>query len=227
VRGFAFCKGSLTDLLEAIYWDADPPLLHFVWAGVAVSIISHLVSVLILFKLLNVLLGTPRGSRTSFIASVLSIYTPAGLFLSAPYAEALFAALNFGGMLCYVQARVAAHSSREWTVLQDAGILSSAILFGFATWIRGNGLLSGLIFLFDVASAAPGIVRMQLWSSDVKRIAVTFVAGILLGIMSAVPQYIAYKEYCSNSQDFEARPWCHSKIPNIYTWVQSEYWLVA
>ena len=218
---------SRTDWLEALSGVADPSLLHFVWAGVAVSNISHLVSVLILFKLSNVLLGNTQGSSTSLIACILHILSPAGLFLIAPYSEALFAALNFGGMLCYVQARVAAHSSKSWTVHQDAGILSSAVLFGLATWIRGNGLLSGLVFLFDVASAAPSIVRMQPRPNDLRRVIVTFVAGVLLGTMYVFPQYIAYREYCSNKEGSEARPWCHRAIPSIYTWVQGEYWLVA
>jgi phosphatidylinositol glycan class V len=223
----AYLYKSRTDVLEALSPNPEPPLLQYVWAGIAVSNISHFVSMLILFKLVNVLLGESRGARTSFIACALYVISPAGIFLSAPYGEALFAALNLGGMLCYVQARAVAHSNKSWTFRQDAEVVSSALLFGLATWIRGNGLLSGLIFLFDVASAAPRIVRMQSGSSDLRRVTVTLVAGVLLGIMAIIPQYIAYNDYCNGVDDSGTRPWCYKTIPSIYTWVQSEYWLVA
>jgi phosphatidylinositol glycan class V len=216
-----------TKILEAVSRTIDPPLLHFIWTGIAVSNISHLFSVLILFKLSNVLLGDKHGGPVPLTACVLHILSPAGLFLSAPYGEALFAALNFSGMLCYVQARVAARLSKSWTWHQDAGILGSAILFGLATFIRSNGLLSGLVFLFDVVGSSKSILGMRLGSNDTRRVIVTLVGGMLLGIMSVVPQYVAYKEYCTTSKNLESRPWCHRMVPSIYTWVQSEYWLVG
>ncbi|KAF2690189.1 glycosyltransferase family 76 protein, partial [Lentithecium fluviatile CBS 122367] len=220
-------SATLESFVKCFSRNPDPPLLHFVWAGAAVSNISHLFSVLTLFKLLNIPLSNMHGGNVPFIACVLHILSPAGLFLSAPYSEALFAALNFSGMLSYVQARVAANASKSWTLRQDLGILGSAVFFGMATWIRGNGLLSGLIYLFDVVSFLPSTSMTHLRPNHVRRIAATFLAGIILGTMSIVPQYIAYQTYCDASLGSEARPWCHRTVPSIYTWVQSEYWNVG
>lgn len=99
------------------------------------------------------------------------------------------------------------------------------MLFASATLVRGNGLLSGLIYLCDVASFLPRIMTMQLSGHEVRRLVVTCVAGIFVAIGFISPQFLAYKEYCvTDSSIVTARPWCDRKIPSIYTWVQSTYW---
>lgn len=197
----------------------------YIWAGVIISNVCHFFSVLVLYRLVRHLTGSQRASKIPFVASMLHIMSPAGLFLSAPYTEALFSALNFTGMLHYVLARQTAKGIGSWTVAQDSYMLSSGFLFAAASLIRSNGLLSGLILLYDVASFLPRVLALQLSAHDARRIFVTCVAGVFIAVGYIIPQYLAYQEYCgSASVDQEKRPWCNHRIPSIYSWVQSHYW---
>lgn len=188
------------------------------------SNICHLLSTLVLFHLLNTLLGPQQNGRLAFVASVLHILSPAGMFLSSPYAEALFALLNFTGILHYVQSTTWNGLNRPPTLREDTLMLSSALFFTLATWIRSNGLLSGSIYLYDVAIRVPKLLGCKLHSNDIRRLSVTCIAGVLLAIGSVIPQYVAYREYCVDIPPSYIRPWCYKTIPSIYTWVQSTYW---
>lgn len=172
---------------------------------------------------MTLLTGAGRQqSRIPFVASVLHILTPASLFLSAPYTESLFSLLNLAGMLCYAGSRSAARSS-FLSFQKVVYKLSSGLLFAVATTIRSNGLLSGLVLLYDVARYLPQLLSMRLNVHDLCRIIVTCVSGSLIVVGFVGPQYLAYLDFCSTS-DTTARPWCEKSIPSIYSWVQSHYW---
>jgi phosphatidylinositol glycan class V len=216
---------SYTNATIGLSGRSEPSLRSHIWAGIAISNVCHLISVLVLFRLLNIALGPKQNARVPFIASVLHILSPAALFLSSPYAEALFSAFNFAGMLHYVLARSTENSMQAWTITQDAYMLGSGVLFASATLIRGNGLLSGLIYLYDVASFVPRISTLQLTRHEIRRLFVTCVAGIMIAVGFAGPQYLAYQEYCmTNNSSTGVRSWCDKRVPSIYTWVQSHYW---
>jgi phosphatidylinositol glycan class V len=218
---------SNTDVVTVVSGNSNPSLQYYIWTGIAVSNICHLVSVLVLFRLLNVALGPKQNSRVPFIASVLHIMSPAALFLSSPYTEALFSALNFTGMLHYVRAKSTENSRRAWNITQDAYMLSSGVLFALATLARGNGLLSGVIYLYDVASFLPRILTLQLNRHEFRSLVITCIAGLILAMGYLGPQYLAYQEYCvRNNTSSGVRPWCNGTVPSIYTWVQSHYWCV-
>jgi len=216
-----------TDYNPDLSGNTEPSLRHYVWAGIALSNVCHLISVLVLFRLLNVILGRQQSGRIPFVASVLHVMSPAALFLCSPYAEALFSTANFMGILQYVLARSTGRATRTWTIQQDAYMISSGILFALATLIRSNGLLSGLIYAYDVASSLPHILSMHLTKAEARRLAITCVAGILVAIGFVGPQYLAYKEYCViSSSNPVGRPWCDRTIPSVYSWVQGNYWQV-
>lgn len=178
---------------------------------------------LVLYRLLTILTEAGRTqSRVPFAASVLHVLTPASLFLSAPYAEALFSLLNLTGMLCYAKARAATRSNS--ISLQEVTYkLSSGALFAVATTIRSNGLLSGLILLYDVARYLPQLLSMQSSVHDICRVFVICVSGMLIAIGFVGPQYLAYLDFCTIT-DTSVSPWCQKSIPSIYSWVQSHYW---
>lgn len=192
------------------------------WAGVCISDICHLISVLVLYRLSRVVLGPQQSSRIPFIAAALHIISPAGLFLSAPYAESAFSVLNFMGMLHYALAR---QTANPWTVTQDLYMLSAGILFALATLIRSNGLLSGLILLYDAVAFVPRILTFQFDVHEARRLLVTCVAGGILALGFILPQVLAYLEYCDAAgNNALTRPWCGKTVPSIYSWVQSHYW---
>lgn len=195
---------------------------YYIVAGIFISTTCHFLSVFVLYRLLAVLTGAGRQqSRVPFVGSVLHILTPASLFLSAPYAEALFSLLNLTGMLCYAESRATALS--PITVREVAYRLSSGLLFAVATAIRSNGLLSGLILLYDVVRYLPQLLSMRSSVHAVCRVLVTCVSGILVAVGFVGPQYLAYLDFCTTT-DSVVSPWCKKAIPSIYSWVQSHYW---
>ncbi|KAF1998305.1 glycosyltransferase family 76 protein [Amniculicola lignicola CBS 123094] len=215
-------QGELGSASEAVR------LRSLILTGFWISTLCHFLSVLVLFNFANIILRNHRAGRTAFIACVLHILSPAGLFLSAPYAESLFSLTNFLGMFLYARARSTERETQRWSIAQDALSLSSGLMFGFASSIRSNGLLSGIIFLFDVAELAPRIVTLRLHRRETRRIIVTCIAGVLTAVGFISPQFLAYKEYCGLGPSGSGwRPWCERRIPSIYSWVQSQYWNVG
>lgn len=200
------------------------PLKYYVWSGILTSVLCHLVSVLVLYFLARTLLGARCKDKIPFIASVLHIISPAGVFLAAPYSESLFSALNFAGMLSYALARRVQFVSRGGAVAADLGILASGVLFAVATLVRSNGLLSGLIFLYDAVKFVPQILTLQFRLQDLRRLFITCVAGLITACGYIIPQLQAYEQYCGAGRAASGRPWCSTLIPSIYTWVQDHYW---
>jgi phosphatidylinositol glycan class V len=69
----------------------------------------------------------------------------------------------------------------------------------------------------------PPALQAGMRSFNTRRLPATIIAGLLVALGFAIPQFIAYREFCSAS-DVDKRPWCHKLPPSIYSWVQSHYW---
>ncbi|KAF2642614.1 GPI mannosyltransferase 2 [Massarina eburnea CBS 473.64] len=221
-------SGVLRMITQLITRNELPSLNSYIWTAVAVSTLMHLSAVMTLFRLLNEMTGNPNGGRVSFVACVLHILSPAGLFLVSSYTESVFASVNFLGMLYYVRARLAASTNKKQTIREDLLLVTSGFLFGLATVARSNGLLSGLIFLFDVAVCVPTALMNRLSRHELRSVLVTCVAGVFVAVGFVFPQYVAYQEYCTTGHGHGiTAPWCQRMIPSIYTWVQSKYWNVG
>lgn len=157
------------------------------------------------------------------VAASLHIISPAGMFLSAPYAESSFSFLNFFGFYCYAQTLKG--NSNIAGIRADILVVVSGLAFGVATTFRRNGLLSGLILVYDAIISTTVVLRYRNVKSSIRRLFVTCISGTLMACIAAIPQYLAYNEYCSGWDINErARPWCSGWIPSIYEWVQQEYW---
>ncbi len=201
------------------------PLQQYVVAGIVFSHVFHFVSVLVLYYFSARFL-VPRNQRhIAFVASILHILTPASLFYSAPYAEALFALLNLLGMLCYTQSKTVA-KARTSPFLEDALKIISGLIFASATLFRSNGLLNGVIYLYDVVRYLPRVMSWKVSVGDFRRVIVTCIAGSFIAAGFIGPQYVAFVEFCDPKIDSDARPWCEKRIPSVYSWVQSHYWYV-
>ncbi|OJD40661.1 glycosyltransferase family 76 protein [Diplodia corticola] len=203
---------------------AGDHLAALAWAGVVVSNASHLLSVLVLYQLVRLILPEPALHKTAFLTAVLHALSPAGLFLAAPYGEALFSLLNFSGMLCYAYARVQPNGPLSLAA-NLLCMLTSGLCFGLATMVRSNGLLSGLILIYDVVRVLPGLLGQKSeMIATLMRLTGTVLAGCMVAGGSIIPQWVAYLQYCTLDQ---ARPWCTKMPPSIYTWVQHHYWNVG
>lgn len=183
---------------------ADPSLVSHVWAAVIVSNLAHLLSVLLLHRLAALMLPGLARSHTAFLTAIVHLFSPAGLFLAAPYGEAPFSLLNFSGMLCYAHAcadgaplMLTRSDGRRKPAHAFLYLLVSGFCFGLATMVRSNGIFSGLIFLYDVLRSLRGLLgsRSEQISSLI-RIASSVMAGIVTGSGFVIPQWLAYRQYC-------------------------------
>jgi phosphatidylinositol glycan class V len=166
-----------------------------------------------------------RKREVAFTTACLHTVSPAGLFLSAPYGESTFAFTTFLGILCYVRAQEQrllpiqqSHvlPTSAWTVL-------SGLCFALSALFRSNGLLHGTIFLFDAIASLRALLATRSTSNLIHLLS-TILAGSFLAVGFALPQAIAYLQYCTPKP---SRPWCSYTVPSIYSWVQKHYWHVG
>jgi GPI mannosyltransferase 2 len=217
-------------------------LLNTTYHGIILANVSHLLSVFVLYYLAFALpLGKKESiSRFAFVAATLHIVSPAGLFLSAPVGESAFSLLNFLGQLLYVSSY--SNTLTSYGIRNDILLILSGICFGLSATVRGNGLLSGILLLHDAClwvgrildrigvpilsiQIIPAIFRDAIEDFPSRRMPATVIAGFLVAVGFATPQYVAWGDYCSIGVA-NKRPWCDRLLPSIYSWVQSEYWLV-
>ena len=180
---------------------------------------AHLLSVLVLFVLSQaVFSGFPL--EFSFTAASLHIISPAGLFLSAPYAESSCALLSFLGCLAFAKSF---SPSGQTSYSRDLLLIVSGAAFGIATTFRSNGILNGLLLL-EEALRTLFQLRYGLGIPLLRRLIASGVGGVCVALGLLVPQYIAYNKFCGASNTVEPREWCGRTLPSIYTFVQDYYW---
>ncbi len=170
----------------------------------------------------------PRKNKIAFVTAVLHILSPAGIFLSAPYGESVFACFNYLGVWCYVRsvlARPSTNSTAQRFMLAEVSYLVSAgVSFALATSMRSNGLLSGIPLAWDAIQALLNPRKLLSDTRNIIRLCATGLTGLIVLAGFALPQVVAYMEYCTGEQ---LRPWCQKMPPSIYSWVQSHYWGVG
>jgi len=181
---------------------------------------AHLLSVLVLFRLTLAVFPEP-SPELAFTAALLQIISPAGLFLSAPYAESSCALLSFAGCLLFTRSFGGNGSTKAG---HDVLVLLSGVAFGIATTFRSNGILNGLLLL-EEAFRTLWSLKSGFRVASLRRLLAAGLGGLSVAVGFLLPQFIAYTEYCGNP-DVISRPWCERTLPSIYTFVQDHYWYV-
>lgn len=221
---WAFGKG----VSALISWTSEYDIDTSVFAGVAIAHVSHFLSLIFLWRIVNLLnkasQNDTRHRYSPLITTLLHVVSPAGAFLSAPYGESPFSCLNMLGFWLYLQAQTTTEKSH---LAQKCGLLVVAgFSFGVATFLRSNGIFSGLLFLFDATTLGWAILkdvqRATISGSRIGLLISTIIAGLCIAIGLLLPQYLAYNEYCTSKE--VTRPWCSDTVPLIYSFVQSHYW---
>jgi Gpi18-like mannosyltransferase len=190
-------------------------------AGLAVSHLSSWLSMLLVWRLSRRL--DPHEKRSNaFVAALLYIISPAGMFLSAPYTESVFAALHMLAYLLFIHGRTAFAGGR-------AGVgailnIGSGIALALAIIMRSNGILSGFMFAWDASEMCYRLLRQRPRALDLQRLLSVVMAGVIAGFGFVLPQYLAWTGYCEGRGPESTRPWCQNFVPSIFTFVQSQYW---
>lgn len=184
--------------------------------AIVVANCSHFASTWVLYRLGRALGG---DSALALAASLLHVISPAGLFLSAPYAESTCAFFSFLGLLLLAQS---AQPGREpW--VHDLSTVVAGLSFGLAATFRSNGILNGIPLAAEFVSLIPGFL-VSPGLKNARRLCALGVAGILVALGVIGPQLAAYLAFCSDASETGIRPWCENAIPSIYTFVQEHYW---
>ncbi|KAJ4393354.1 ER membrane glycoprotein subunit of the GPI transamidase complex-like protein [Gnomoniopsis smithogilvyi] len=203
------CDGAATAHLAALI-------------GVLITHSCHFLSSLVLYQLG---LHIWADSTWALVSALLHVLSPAGLFLSAPYQESPFSLLSFIGWLLLVKSCLNGHGP----ISRDVLTILAGVSFGLATVFRTNGLLNGVPFAFECLRTLYHLVEDLEPSSSVahiRRLAVLGLSGLFVAAGSLVPQFFAYRIYCTGRDVAgpQVRPWCLSFVPSIYNFVQKEYW---
>ncbi|OBZ89106.1 GPI mannosyltransferase 2 [Choanephora cucurbitarum] len=166
-------------------------------SGVVFANASFILAAGTLYRLTLALM--PKNKALASATAIAFCLSPPTMFMSAFNSESVFALLSFKGMYWAAQKRY----------------LSAAAIWGIASAARSNAIIYSGFFIYD-------FVVKQLWHD--KKTAI-------IGILKAIPytlltmsgfalfQYYGYSEFCVLD-----RPWCSSKLPLLYSFVQKEYW---
>ncbi|KAF4555718.1 Mannosyltransferase (PIG-V)-like protein [Elsinoe fawcettii] len=219
-RGFMFLTGQLAKVLPESFLSSN--ILRQALSGSIIAHLSHASAVILLYELtFRALPGHTRDrTRIARLAACVHVITPAGVFLSAPYTESLFASLNFLGMLFLVLIPQNLESStgkiRHLTCSVAAGVS-----FALATTVRSNGLLSVLTFVVLCFPAVLRILGGTINGHDLFALVSSGFGAVITTSGIVVPQYFAYRDYCTGLQQ---RSWCANIPPSIISFVQMHYW---
>lgn len=215
------CHFIITDYADSGLGKA-PGVVDIACVGIALSHLSHYLSVLVLYALCKTISAdrSKTVNDVAFLSALLHIVCPAGAFLSAPYGEPVFSLLNFTGFYLYMSARLDDRSGSHCR--RDLKFLAAGTFFSIATAVRSNGVLSGLLFAYDAVVGLADVLRRGMSFASLRRLCFVFLGGSLILVGVVGPQYSAYKVYCQTTA--VPRTWCHNTVPSIYAWVQSHYW---
>ncbi|RMZ84049.1 hypothetical protein DV737_g1357, partial [Chaetothyriales sp. CBS 132003] len=234
---------TLRWLTQRLFLNRRPELYQIAVTGVLLSHGMHYLSTILTYYIASIIVGFPtktrRGassassvqSRVPALAALLYILSPAGIILSAPYTEALFAFRNLLGLLVYL---VALRSPPTSSTTKALLTIISGLILSTATAVRSNGILSGmpflLAFLAQLYHATTSVLHNHHLppTSAILNLGSLLIAGLLIAAGQMLPQVPAYRQFCiSSSSSSPPRPWCSYTIPSIFTFAQSEYWNVG
>ncbi|KAI5789086.1 GPI mannosyltransferase 2 [Geopyxis carbonaria] len=203
----------------------QPPSLYLdVLSGIIISNTCHLISVFVVYEL-TLLSSKPHvhSSNLAFLTSSLHILSPAGLFLSAPYSESLFSALNFIGSYLYILSLKKKYLEKQ--TLSCTLVILGAFTFALGCTVRSNGVLNGIIFLVDLIIELKTLLR-RFNITCLCRILCLGIGGLIVAAGLVFPQIIAWRQFCTSMASHPGE-WCEHGLPSVYFWVQDRYWNVG
>ncbi|KAJ1913486.1 ER membrane glycoprotein subunit of the GPI transamidase complex-like protein [Tieghemiomyces parasiticus] len=189
--------------------------ISVILAGVLISNLAFVGSAVVLYRLGQDVVG---DDRLAYLAALCYCFTPASAFMSAIYTESLFALLSF---ICF-------------RLVARRRYLQAAYFVSLSSLTRSNALTYCGFFAYDLAVRPLRPLLLRLHGAHPKRsIAATvwpYLANLLRVVFYCLVsltgftlfQYYGYQLYCTGPAP--PRPWCHARVPLLYSFVQTHYW---
>nr|XP_019049170.1 hypothetical protein I302_02951 [Kwoniella bestiolae CBS 10118]OCF28100.1 hypothetical protein I302_02951 [Kwoniella bestiolae CBS 10118] len=177
-----------------------------VWGGMGVSAVVWVGASIMLYKLTNHL----YNPKFALLTTLLYLLPPSPV-PSLPYTEPLYALTTFSGMYFLVVRRQ---------------YMLCGVLFACSTGMRATGIFNVLV-LSGVGVLEGVTVKSMTAQGLIRRIITRSYRLIIPCLLPISPfllfQWYAYHSFCVEKTE-DRRPWCESRLPFAYGFVQKEYW---
>lgn len=172
--------------------------------------VCHFLAAVVLFHYTRLVFQNARifsPDRMAWASLLLFVMSPAAMFLTAPYSEAIAALSSFSSLLLREKALALKYgSARVNAPLYVLSGIAAALAYGF----RANCLLIGLVYVYDLFARPLRISHI-----------LPIFAGLILGAALVLSQAANYVAVCYGTDRGE---WCHSRIPSLFAYAQAHYW---
>lgn len=183
--------------------------------GILLSNLAHYLSCLLLYVLTKRVFHNSgvKVEHLAFYSSVALTFSPAGVFLTAPYSEPLCMFLTISALLfrefSLDKSVNASKSIRESPSVKTSWLyILSGTLVALAFAVRSNAVFLGIVYLVDLASCI-----------DRRGFILATIAGSQLFLAVVVSQVVPYMALCPDRGE-----WCNGRIPSFLWFAQSHYW---
>ncbi|XP_031498828.1 uncharacterized protein LOC116263285 [Nymphaea colorata] len=153
-----------------------------------------------------------KDPNHAFQASIFFCFNPASIFYSSVYSESLYALLSLGGVYHLLQ------GSKTKAVL----------LLAFSGSARSNGLLNAGYFCFQAMhQACDAIFQKKKIGLALQIVSATILQTVIISLPFISFQAYGFYNICQRGPSDELRPWCKSRLPYLYGFIQGHYWGVG
>ena len=192
--------------------------------GTVIANICHFGACIVLYYLTIQVFKTSgifRSQRYKIAlnASFIYIISPAGIFLTAPYAESAAAFCSFLAIYLRevaIDRRVISISGTQETLKKGYGYKTLYLLSGTFTaaayCMRSNCILLGIMYLIDA-------YHFAFRRKNLKNLIFAFASGSLLFFALVLLNWYPYSVFCPARGE-----WCNEWPPLLYKYAQSYYW---
>lgn len=153
-----------------------------------------------------------KDAEAAMRASLLFCFNPASIFYSSIYSGSFYALLSIGG-LCHLMSG-SNNLATLWLALSGSA--------------RSNGVLNAGYICFQTMHQVYDAVFLKRHAYLAVQV---LIAGALRCIFIFLPfitfQSYGYYNVCLGHFPDEIRPWCKTRLPLLYNYIQSHYWGVG
>lgn len=203
---------SIAFLSRSVFSSLIPLIGYRAVLALSGYVLNNLAFVLAAIYFYRLTLLILKDSKASLQASILFCFNPASIFYSSIYSESLYAVFSFCGIF----------------YLFSGSNTIAMLLLGVSGTTRSNGAINAGYFSFKaLLQAYDAITNKKSFKLALKAIVGGAACSICMFVPFAAFQTFGYYNICLNAASNQLRPWCMSKVPNMYGFLQSHYWGVG